>query len=152
MTLYRDLVEREAAALGLDPDLVEAIVWVESSGLTDAFRFEPGFWRRYLAAKPEYAGQNPRRVSSSYGLMQVMYPTAQEHGFGWPPERLFEPEVGLRYGCLHLRALLEWANGEVDKALGAYNAGRGRWDSQAGRLYASKVNATLARIRAARAG
>ena len=46
MTPYRALIERTAAAHGLDADLVEAIVIAESNGCTDAFRHEPDFYRQ----------------------------------------------------------------------------------------------------------
>src|SRR5690349_19412236 len=85
---YRREIEEVARAHALDPDLIEAVVLTESSGRTDAFRHEPDFYRRYLQGKPEWAGTNPRRVASSYGLMQVMYPVAKELGFEGQPEDL----------------------------------------------------------------
>lgn len=139
MMPYRALIESIAASNGLDADLVEAVVLTESSGNTDAFRFEPGFWRLYLQDNPRYMDLIPRRVSSSYGLMQVMYPVSVELGFTGEPEELFIPQIGLKYGCKKLAQLMEWAHGDRAKALGAYNAGRGGWDSAPGRVYATKV-------------
>jgi soluble lytic murein transglycosylase-like protein len=124
LTAYRAEIETAAHAHALDPHLVEAVVLVESSGYTHAFRHEAAFFRRYLADHPRYAGANPLRVSSSYGLMQVMYPVAVEHGLVGAPEQLFVPEVGLEYGCRHLRMLVEWAQGDQHAALGAYNGGK----------------------------
>jgi soluble lytic murein transglycosylase-like protein len=151
VTAYRDLIERVATGYALDPNLVEAVVIAESSGYTDAFRFEPDFYRRYLAAKPEYANQNPRRVSSSYGLMQVMYTTAQQHGYSGLPEGLFVPDVGLRYGCIHLVKMLTWADGEVRKALAAYNGGQGNWKATYPQQYASRVLKLHESVKAAHA-
>jgi len=148
MTPYRDLIVSTAAGHGLDPNLVEALVLAESSGQTDAFRFEPGFFRRYLADSPTYAGQNPRRVSSSYGLCQVMLTTAQQYGFFEEPEELFKPAVGLQYGCLHLRRMLQWAQGDVRKALAAYNGGQGNWQATQPQRYASKVLKLLESVKA----
>lgn len=134
-TRYLELIRKVAAEFKLDPVLVEAIVVQESSGDTDGFRFEPGFYNRYIKPKGMFPGQNPRRVSSSYGLMQVMYPTALEHGYPkeYPPERLFEPEIGLRAGCTVLRKLLDWSETfptaapekRLSAALASYNGGRG---------------------------
>jgi len=126
-TAYGAEIAAAAATHGLDPVLVESVVIAESSGRTDAFRYEPGFYRRYLAHKPAYEGKNPLRVSSSYGLCQCMYTTALEVGFpaDQPPELLFVPEIGLDYGCRFLKSLLDWAAGDVTKALCAYNGGRG---------------------------
>ena len=151
MTPYRDLIESVAGGHGLDPDLVEAIVIAESSGHTDAFRFEPGFYRRYLEGKPEYANQNPRRVSSSYGLMQVMYTTAQQYGFSDNPEALFVPMTGLQYGCLHLRRLLAWSKGDARKAAAGYNGGQGNWNGTDPQRYASKVMKLRDTVKAAHA-
>lgn len=123
----------------VDPALVAAIVAAESSGRTDAFRFEPAFWRRYCLNNPLYSQDTPRRVASSYGLMQVMYPTARERGFPGPPELLFIPEIGLTWGCRHLKLLLEWAQGDTWKAVAAYNGGQGNWDADTPQRYAAKV-------------
>jgi soluble lytic murein transglycosylase-like protein len=124
-TAFRAEIEAVASQFHLDADLVEAVVLVESSGQTDAFRFEPGFWQRYMKDKPQWDGANPRRVSASYGLMQCMYTTALEHGFAESaPEYLFVPTVGLHWGCAHLRSLLDWSHGNVDQALAAYNGGK----------------------------
>lgn len=139
MTPYRSLIDIAAEAHGLDPNLVEAVVMAESSGHTDAFRYEPAFYRRYLSGKPEYDGQIPRRISSSYGLMQVMFTTAKEHGFKDVPEVLFQPEAGLWYGCAHLAKMLKWSKGDVRQALAAYNGGTGNYRATAPQGYAVKV-------------
>ncbi len=134
MTRYRKEIAVAAAKHGLDPLVVEAIVETESSGNTDAFRFEPNYYNRYLKPINRYPGQNPRRVSSSYGLMQIMYDVAaNDRGFKDVPEMLFIPEVGLEWGCKHLRFLIDWANefpgtteqDRLEAALASYNGGRG---------------------------
>lgn len=122
---YRPLIEELAKRHELDPLVVEAIVWQESGGRTHAYRFENGFWLRYLAHNPEYQDKNPDRVSASYGLMQVMYTTAVECGFRGEPELLFVPRIGLQCGCEYLARLLKWANGDQRKAFAAYNGGKG---------------------------
>jgi len=134
-TRYTREIRTEAAKHGLDPNLVEALVLQESAGNTDAFRFEPNFWNRYLKNNLLYKGRNPRRVSSSYGLMQVMFPVAVEDGLdsAAPPETLFVPERGLEAGCRRLAKLLAWAKGfpgttaeqQLWAALASYNGGRG---------------------------
>lgn len=148
MTQYRTLIEEIAAQFALDPNLVEAVVLQESSGHTDAFRFEPGFYDQYLKGKPEYQGMVLRRVSSSYGLMQVMYPTARDYGYRDHPEYLFLPETGLYFGCLHVSKLLAWAAGDTKKALAAYNGGQGNWQAPTPHAYATKVLALLELVRA----
>lgn len=125
MTDYSRLIAICATRKQLDPLLVEALVIVESSGHADAFRYEPAFYARYLRGRPEWAGAIPRRVSSSYGLMQIMYPVAKELGFTEEPEMLFLPGVNLTWGCLHLSQLLAWADGDYARACAAYNGGKG---------------------------
>jgi soluble lytic murein transglycosylase-like protein len=144
LTAYRREIEQAAREHGLPPNLLEALVLVESSGKAHAYRFEPGFWRRYLQDKTEYRGANPERVSSSYGLCQVMYPVAKELGFQGEPEMLFVPSVSLFFGAAKLKELLLWANGEVDKAVAAYNAGRGNWQKAGG--YVTKIHKALAMV------
>lgn len=148
---YRSDVEFAAYAHGLDPDLVEAVVIQESSGHADAFREEPAFYERYLKHNRFYAGfNNPRRVGSSYGLMQVMFATAVDHGFTKQPEYLFLPNVNLDMGCKILAFLIK-RFGNVPDALAAYNGGLGGIDKPAPKAYALSVRRHLAQIKAARA-
>lgn len=145
---YRPIVDELAPVYGLDPDVVEAVIRVESGGKADAFRFEPAFYERYLKGKAAYAGQEPRRVSSSYGLMQVMYPVALERGYQGEPEGLFVPRTAIEYGCRQLAHLLEWSHGNVHAALAAYNGGMSKNDKPPYRnaTYVAKVMAALAEV------
>ncbi|KKL23603.1 hypothetical protein LCGC14_2423710 [marine sediment metagenome] len=129
---FRPEIEAAARVAKVDPQIVEAIVSVESSGRADAFRHEPKFWRRYLAHLDQWKHHNPRRVSSSYGLMQIMYIVAVERGFQGEPEELFVPGTNLAWGTEHLAYLLEWAERfeaspeeRLTAALASYNGGRG---------------------------
>ena len=159
MTRYRKEIAVAAQEFGLDPRLVEAIVLTESAGNTDAFRFEPNFYNRYIKPYKLYLGQNPRRISSSYGLMQIMLPVAHERGFPPtdPPEHLFVPEIGLHYGCKHLRLLFDWAKDfavsedqQRNAVLASYNGGRGGnrpTDTPLRNMaYVRKVSASLATL------
>jgi len=122
-----------ANAYKVDVGLVMGHVWVESRGQADAFRHEPNFWLRYLARVPEWKGANPRRVSSSYGLMQILYVTAKEMGYAGEPEGLFLPRENLHWGVKRIRQNLDWADGwplvpakdRLMAAIAAYNGGRG---------------------------
>lgn len=139
-TRYWTEIVAAATKHGLDPILVEAIVVQESAGNADAFRFEPAFWNRYLKPMKIYQGANPRRVSSSYGLMQVMYRVAVERGYpaDLHPELLFVPETALDYGCRQLKYQIDdaakWSldhlvtTTEAERLLAAvasYNGGSG---------------------------
>jgi len=133
---YAEAIRNAAQAAELDPALVAAVCWQESSFNADAFRFEANFWNRYLKTNPKYRHLNPRQVSSSYGLMQVMYCRVHEDKLldndALPPEHLFVPELNLRTGCQLLAELLAWASRFAtqpdrarEAALAAYNGGRG---------------------------
>lgn len=121
----RRVINDIAPFYSLSPTLVEAVVITESSYKVNAYRYEPAFWRRYLAHKPFYQHKDPKVVSASYGLMQLMYPTAREEfGFKGKPEDLYDPITNIHYGCSLLAKNLKWAKGNMDAALAAYNGGR----------------------------
>jgi soluble lytic murein transglycosylase-like protein len=145
---YRREIAEAAAAHAFDPRVVEAVVAVESSGRTHAYRFEPQFFDKYLAGKPEWRGAVPERVSASYGLMQVMFVVAKELGFSGDPELLFVPRVGLDWGCRKLATLMAWAEGDPVRALCAYNGGRGGNTTPPYRnqAYADRVLLALAHV------
>ena len=155
---HRTMIEEAAKKFDLDPKLVAAVCWQESAFNTDGFRFEPAFFNRYLKHKPEYASLNPRRISSSYGLMQVMAVVAIEDGTllaSENPEVLFQPERGLLAGCTRLAKLVKWsktlpisAENWIVAVLASYNGGKGSNDKPPFRngKYANEVLAKLALI------
>lgn len=140
-----------AARNGLDPKLVMALVMVESGGNQHAWNPEPAyryFWDvrkgkpfRFVTALEARAEVPPEDFGclagdpdqewwaqqASWGLMQVMGALARELGFKGPylPELCSNPEVNLSLGCLHLGRLMKWAAGNADRALSAYNGGKG---------------------------
>lgn len=112
---YRDVIERWAAAHGLDPWLVAAVVRVESN-------FRP-------------SATSPR---GARGLMQLLPDTArwvsrQMGDDSFFEDLLYDPEVNVRLGTWYLADLLKQFDGSEPLALAAYNAGRGvvrRWLSE----------------------
>lgn len=113
-------IRKAADEFCLDRHLVAAICVQESGGIyvlpdgscnPAAIRPEPRFWQTYQAGIRRWIEGSPQPhdnrwyqyedlYSCSYGLMQVMYQTALEHGFtGKFPTELCIPEVGLYYGC-----------------------------------------------------
>lgn len=98
---FDPLIEAHAQHHGLQPDLVRAVIQVES-------------------------GFNPFAVSpkGAMGLMQLMPATASELGVVNP----FEPEQNIRGGVAYLKQLLERFDNKVELALAAYNAGPGAVD------------------------
>jgi soluble lytic murein transglycosylase-like protein len=108
-----------------------------------------------MAHKAEWDGAIPDRVSSSYGLMQVLFTTALQFGFPRhdPPEVLFQPLIGLQYGCRVLADRMAWAKGDVSAALASYNGGKTA-DNQPGverkrnQVYVDSVLLWVERVRA----
>jgi soluble lytic murein transglycosylase-like protein len=91
-----DLIHRTARRLEIDPQLVHAIIKVES----------------------EY---NPRAVSrkGAMGLMQLIPATAQRFGVA----NAFDPKQNLEGGVTYLKYLLNLFGGDLALSLAAYNAG-----------------------------
>lgn len=149
MNPYRDLMTTLGTAAGLDPLLLEAIAFHESAWRADAFRFEPEFYERYLKESERWTHAVPRRISSSYGLFQVMYTTALDHGFRDEPEVLFIPSTNVKIACRILNSLLVWSDGDVAQALAAYNGGRGNWTAPGPKAYAREILAHYTRLKSA---
>ncbi len=95
---FERLVAEAARRHGLDPALVMAVVGVESG-------FQP------QAVSPKGA----------QGLMQLMPATARDLGVADP----FDPAANLDGGSRYLSSLVARYDGDVTKALAAYNAGMG---------------------------
>lgn len=113
--------------------LVKAVVQVESNNNPWAVRYEPAFFERYVSGQGHkvYPGcsrdTEERLRACSFGLMQIMGQVAREAGFsGTFLTELCNPEMGLYWGCLHLRKQLDRYSGDEYSAVAAYNAGSAR--------------------------
>ena len=100
----------EARAFGLEPDLVMAVIEVESAG--------------YHLAQSHVG---------ALGLMQLLPATGKELAgkldIEWMgPDTLFDPIINVRLGTAYLRELSDRYDGNVETALAAYNWGPGRID------------------------
>jgi soluble lytic murein transglycosylase-like protein len=101
LSAFLATVHYESTRAGLDPQLVLAVIDVESA------------FRKYAVSK-----------AGARGFMQVMPFWVKE--IGQPGHNLFNLRTNLRYGCLILRHYLDIENGNLDLALGRYNGSRGR--------------------------
>ena len=98
---YDDLISEHSRNHGVRPDLVRAVMQVESG-------FNP------------YA----RSPKGAMGLMQLMPSTAKQYGV----KNAFNPAENVRAGVAYLRELLDRYDNKEELALAAYNAGPGAVD------------------------
>lgn len=122
------IIVEAAGAHNIDPDLVRAIILVESGG--DPYAVSP---------------------RGAKGLMQIMDKTATLLGL----KRPFHPRDNIFGGVLYLKRLLDRYQGDVELSLAAYNAGPGNVDRYGGvppfletREYVRKVKDLYQRIKA----
>lgn len=90
------IIHREATRSGLEPELVMAVIQVESS------------FDRFAVSD-----------RGARGLMQLMPFWVKE--IGHPHDNLFNPATNLHYGCIVLRNYLRQSNGNLDLALSRYH-------------------------------
>jgi soluble lytic murein transglycosylase-like protein len=98
---FETLISEHSRAQGVRPDLVRAVMQVESG-------FNP------------YA----RSPKGAMGLMQLMPATAKQYGV----RNAFNPAENVRAGVAYLRELLDRYQDNEELALAAYNAGPGAVD------------------------
>ena len=94
-------VHQEATFAGLAPELVLAVIEVESN------------FDHYAVS-----------VAGAIGLMQIMPFWLDE--IGRPADNLLHINTNLRYGCTILKFYLEKENGDLRRALGRYNGSLGQ--------------------------
>ena len=102
---YDDIIKRYSSFSGLDWVLVSALAWQES--------------HYYMGTQS----------GTAQGLMQIKQSTAAHYGV----EDLYDPELNVKAGTLHLQSLMRTYRDEgldsinvIKFALAAYNAGEGR--------------------------
>ena len=96
---YSDLIQTISGRHGVDPELVKAVIQVESN-------------------------YNDRAVShkGAMGLMQLMPATAARYGV----VSIFEPSQNIEGGVRYLKDLLQLFNNDIRLTAAAYNAGENR--------------------------
>ena len=99
---FLQLVHREARQAGLKPDLVLAVIHVES------------LFDRYALS----------RVGAQ-GVMQVM--PFWKNELGRPDDNLIDLATNLRYGCTILKYYLDLEKGDLRRALARYNGSLGSY-------------------------
>ena len=94
-------IHAEATRTGLQPELVLAVIQVESN------------FERFAISS-----------AGARGLMQIMPFWIKE--LGHPDDNLFIPHINLRYGTTILKYYIDKENGQTSKALARYNGSVGK--------------------------
>lgn len=104
---YDSIIERAATVASLEPNLLRAVIVVES-------------------------GFNSQAVSrrGAVGLMQLMPATAARFGIS----NLYDPKENVHAGARYLKFLMDRFGHDVHLALAAYNAGEEAVDRNGGRI------------------
>ncbi|GAC1330474.1 MAG: lytic transglycosylase domain-containing protein [Steroidobacteraceae bacterium] len=104
---YDSIIERAAISASVEPNLLRAVILVES-------------------------GFNPRAVSKrgAVGLMQLMPSTAVRFGVSNP----YDPRENVHAGARYLKFLIDHFDQDVQLALAAYNAGERAVERHGGQI------------------
>ncbi len=127
---YQDIIRGHARNYDLDPDLLAAVVYVES-------RFHP----------------DAHSDAGAVGLMQLLPATAQgiatrTGGTKFVLSDLQDPEINIRYGAWYLDHLRD-RYGDMQTALAAYHAGQGnvdRWRREGSGIVFPETRAYVAEV------
>ncbi|MCP4401011.1 MAG: transglycosylase SLT domain-containing protein [bacterium] len=126
---YQEAISTASKKYSVPISVIIATISTESSGDAKAYRHEAAFYRRYIKNKIQWKNNpyhnSPRRISSSYGLMQIMYTTAYSVGFRGEPEDLYDSMVSVDAGAAYIASAFQVKQHGWDppKIGCAYNAG-----------------------------
>lgn len=101
---YNDLINQTSSSIGIDSNLIKAVIAAESAGKEDAIS-----------------------TAGAKGLMQIMDTTAGELGI----ENVFNPIENIQGGSKYLKNMID-KFGNLDLGLAAYNAGAANIDKYGG--------------------
>lgn len=120
-SLYRVIAERAGQRHGVPPELIEAVMRIESGYRRDA-----------------------RGLDGEVGLMQVLPSTAVMLGFRGDLEALAEPATNIDLGARYLAGAWRLANGDVCTAGMKYRAGHGETEFSAlSNVYCARLKQNL---------
>lgn len=118
-----DSIVSLSARHGIDVGLATAIVDVAL-----AEELLPDLGARLVRVESGFRVDDTGAVGEA-GYTQIRLSTARGLGYRGTLRELYEPEVNLRYGFRYLRRMLDRYDGNVERALTAYNGGPGLADT-----------------------
>lgn len=125
---FQFIIQKWASAYKLDPILVRALIQTESSFNVKAYRYEPEFYKRYIKGNPKFLNHKyynePKRISASLGLMQIMLTTAMQYYRDLDFEDLYDPDLNIEIGCRILADKIKRYG--LERGILAYNSGSPR--------------------------
>jgi len=130
MGLYEQEIQSASSKYGIPVEIIKAIIQVESSWNRNAYRAEL------------------KINDASWGLMQVLYRTAQWLGYSGPPEGLYDPATNINLGTKYLKYQWDRYGNWVD-VFAAYNAGTAKRKTDGTYInqnYVDKVKTALQKI------
>jgi soluble lytic murein transglycosylase-like protein len=110
---------------------VDALPWAQLSK-EQAVALIKGVIASESAFDPRALRGEPQLGDASVGLMQLLYSTAK--GLGYPGTKpidadrehltgLYSPRMNIMLGATRLSQLVQWAGGDIKRAISAYNGG-----------------------------
>lgn len=134
MARWRELAQKWSRPTKCPAALILATIQQESGGQPGVSKYEPGYEREHLARCKEISratGLATKDIATSYGLMQLMVPTAWgylsavDKGAG-VITALLDPDKNIRYGAAHLSTKIgnrDITPAVIRDAAGRYNGG-----------------------------
>lgn len=121
---FDELIAVNSAKYNVPFDWIKAVMMTESSGNPNAFRDEPAIG------------------DASYGLMQLLYRTAQGLGYAGEAVGLYDPMINLDLGTKLLSQLRRAYGDDFSAVYSAYNSGSPTKYQTSSQVAAHVANAT----------
>ena len=134
MARWKTLAQKWSRQTKCPAALILAVIQQESGGQPGVSKYEPGYEQDHLARCKEISmatGLSTDKIATSYGLMQLMVPTAWgylsavDKGSG-AITALLDPNKNIRYGAAHLATKIcnrDITPAVIRDAAGRYNGG-----------------------------
>lgn len=103
--MYDDLIAVSAALYNVPPDWIQGFISIESNWNPNAYRAEPQI------------------NDASYGLMQLLYSTAQGLGYSGDASGLYDPATNIDLGTKLIAQLIGQHGMNPQAVASAYNSG-----------------------------